>query len=109
MRDRLDDLLHTVEAPAVDPGFIRRLRTLPLPARSPRFNGWQWLASLLPLPVAAAFAGFAMGVFASAAPQDAARTLDITGLIDGGADAAVVELMEDVLWPYERGITLASY
>ena len=109
MKDRLDDLLQTVEAPAASPDFFRRLRALPLPAERRIVNGHRWLAYLLPLPVAAAFAGFAIGVLVSPVPQELAPELDIAGFIDGGADAVVVELMEDVLWPYERSITLASY
>ncbi len=109
MQDRLDELLKSVVPPDADPVFVERLRWLPLPARRRSFSVWEWLAYLVPLPAAAAVAGFAFGVLTTSAPLPNRQAIAFTELVGGRADAVAVELMEDILWPYDSPITLASY
>ena len=109
MGDRFNEQLMTVVPPDVDPAFVERLRALPLPAVRRSGFGQEWLRYLLPLPVVAALAGFALGVLAHPAPIPSSQTIDLAVLASGSADRVVVELMEDILWPYDSPVTLVSY
>ncbi len=109
MQDRLDGLLQSVVPPETDPTSVERLRRLPLPVRQRSFSVWEWLTYLVPLPTAAAVAGFALGVLTASAPPPNQQAIALSDLVGGRADAVAVELMEDVLWPYDSPITLASY
>lgn len=109
MDARFNELLMSVALPEADPAFMERLRTLPFPAARRSWFGPEWLRYLVPLPAAAALAGFALGVLTNSAPIPSSQTIDLAVLASGSADRVVVELMEDILWPYDSPVTLASY
>ncbi len=109
MDDRVEGMLRTVRAPDVDRAFVARLHDLPLPAVPRSLFDRAWWRYLVPLPVTAALAGLALGLMTAPPPEANQQTIDLAVLIGGEADTFVVELMEDILWPYDSPVTLASY
>ena len=108
MAEQLDVLLDTVEPPELRPDFVTRLHAMPLPVfRTALFR--EWWRYLVPLPVAAALAGFAVGFLTAPPMPMSAPAIDLAAFGGGDADAVVVELLEDILWPYDSPITLASH
>ena len=110
---QLDALLDMVEAPTPSNDLLARLRLLPLRRARDR---WDFVVHVRrfvrPQPAvltAAAAAGFAVGLLTAAAPLDPAPAADLATLADNTADVIVVELMEEVLWPYNSPVTLVSY
>ena len=73
-------------------------------------RAWRFARPLPAVLTAAAAAGFAVGLLTAAAPRlDHAPAVDLATLAGYTADVIVVELMEDVLWPYDSPVILVSY
>ncbi len=111
---RLDALLDMVEAPPPSDDLLARLRILPLRRARGRWDfavrAWRFARPLPAVLTAAAAAGFAVGLLTAAAPRlDPAPAVDLATLAGYTADVIVVELMEDVLWPYDSPVILVSY